>query len=645
MITKNSFVHPTGSQETDIKAPKRSLVNTLESLKRADNGVEWDLSDSGELRILTTSSDKGFLTKPFKSDARAHARAALSTAAIKKALGLATVQITDGETVEFDWGYRVEFKQVHSVRGRKSAVPVRAGYVHVFMSKTGRVFQIDSTLRHGDKPVTLGRLITRAEAILKAKDKLVETLATTKAAEDIARAQSKLGEQLGGIELARAVAGIIEKGIDPAILQEAQGLYREPVATAGDECQLVFSLHEDKMDPVYEIRLSVGSPRQYWAFLVKAKTGEVVHQTNLLHFDGATTSTPASTTQGTRVRSFLRIPDPNVALDEQVKEAVLATLPDPTVLENKDFVIYQGGSKRKVKAKADGTFHYGPKDPEFGCVVTFVWLVIFHDLLVELGMKKPGKQIPVYVGDPSVRDNAYFDPENDEIHLGIGSGLRRGGLREQISHDPGVGGHEYGHRMVAIQTPGKDLPGAEGGAMHESSGDVMGTLLLNYIFRLRFAKELGQTFGIKDIQNDRRVIGEYVLPPDGIRIQRNTKKTPDDKTGEVHDDGLISGGAHADLLEAFCAADPDNLEKALKNFGRVYLMALALVPAHRVTFRDMLRCMITADQNLNNGANRAAIEKAHKDHGITSSQKGTKVPVVIVTTVPTGKRPRRRRRA
>ena len=177
--------------------------------------------------------------------------------------------------------------------------------------------------------------------------------------------------------------------------------------------------------------------------------------------------------------------------------------------------------------------------------------------------------------------------------------------------------------------------------MHESTGDLM-AIAMGYLFRIWYAKELGEKFGLADIKADRRVVGEYALPEDGIRIQRNTKKTPGDKTGEVHDDGLISGGAHADMLEALCVKAGDGKEEeAVNGFLAMYFMALSLVPAHKVTFRDMLRCLVTADTNLNKGVNRKLIEDAHAAHGIKLSGGGSAGDntVVIVT------RRRRRRTA
>jgi hypothetical protein len=149
--------------------------------------------------------------------------------------------------------------------------------------------------------------------------------------------------------------------------------------------------------------------------------------------------------------------------------------------------------------------------------------------------------------------------------------------------------------------------------MHESTGDTF-ALVFEYLDYVKFAKQLGRILSVADVKKDPRVIGPYTIDG-GIRQQRNNKRTPQDKTGEVHDDGLISGAATCDLLEAMIVNE-DDVEKGCESFGRLYLAALALVPAHKVMFRDMLRAFVTADQTLNKGANRALIEKAFGDHGI-----------------------------
>lgn len=636
----DDLVNLTGASEvTETREPKKALVTVVESLQAKDNLVEADFHpETGSLRFLSTGSTKGLSTTRFNNDPKGHATRTIRSRQIAKLLELSDCEISTAKVENMPYGYRVTFNQVLHVRGRQTAVPVRAGYVHVHMQKDGTIFQIVNTLRHGDAPATLGKLATRAQAIEAAKSELTKLLATAKLAEEEAQKKSGLDGKLGGVELHKAIANLdLDKLKESGRLTQLISETRPLIDKSAPTVQLVFSAHDDKLDPVYEVSLSVGEPRVFWGFLVHAKTGEVVHNRNLLHFAGKKT-----VAAGVQMKTLFRVPDPQKLIEDQIRSGVLDNLPDPTILKNDYIQVFVGGSKSKpVKAKADGTFNYGAKDPEFPAVAVFFAVTKQLEHLVKSGMmKKPSRPIPVYVQDPGVRDNAYFDPSDPQLRGGVGSGLKRGGLNVLIALDLSVFWHECGHYIVFLVTPGNDLPGSEGGAMHESSGDIM-AIVFGYLFRIWFAKELGETFSVKDMQSDRRVVGEYALPPDGIRILRNDLKTPDDKTGEVHDDGRISGAAHADLLEAMAvAAGAGKEEETCNKFLAIYMMALSLVPAHKVTFRDMLRCMITADQNLNGGANRKLIEDAHAAHGIklANSAGGDTNTVVIVTT----KRRRRR---
>ncbi|MCC6976675.1 MAG: hypothetical protein IT343_00030 [Candidatus Melainabacteria bacterium] len=643
IIHKNEdLVYLTGASEvTETREPKKALVTVVESLQAKDNQVEADYHpETGSVRMLSTGSAKGLSTTRFNNDPKGHAMRTIRSRSIAKLLELSDCEISAPKVDELPYGYRVTFNQELHVRGRRTAVPVRAGHVHVHMKKDGTVFQIVNTLRHGDAPAALGKLVTRAQAIEAAKGELTNLLATAKLAEEEAQKKSGLDGKLGGVELHKAIANLdLAKLQDSGRLTQLKAETRPVIDKSSPTVQLVFSAHDDKLDPVYEVRLSVGEPRVYWGFLVHAKTGAVLHNRNLLHF-----ASKKAVASGVQMKTLFRVPDPKKLIEEQIRDGVIEGLADPTVLKNDYIQVYVGGTKSKpVKAKADGTFNYGAKDPEFPAVAVFFAVTKQLDHLVKSGMmKKPSRPIPVYVQDPGVRDNAYFDPSDPQLRGGVGSGLKRGGLNVLIALDLSVMWHECGHYIVFLVTPGNDLPGSEGGAMHESSGDIM-ALVFGYLFRIWFAKELGETFGIKEMKSDRRVVGEYALPPDGIRIIRNNLKTPDDKTGEVHDDGRISGAAHADLLEALAVQAGDGKEEESCNkFLAIYMMALSLVPAHKVTFRDMLRCMITADQNLNGGANRKLIEDAHAAHGIklANSAGGDTNTVVIVTT-----RRRRRRTA
>lgn len=558
--------------------PKRPYLAAVRYIADRMGGVEAMFDQWGRVRTLTAVSNDGLFEQTLKAGDKPEtfAERFLSSDEIVKALGLRNCELEQVDSVELSGlGTRVEFRQTVKVDGK--IYPVRGGFVHVFVDGAGHIYQVNSTVRFGRKPQSVGRLITAAEAVVAARNEL---------------------------------------GFASDVNHKAE---------------FVFTAKNEKLYPVYEVTLTAEAPRRVVTVLVKASNGNIVEVANKLRGhkgkfgrirlepakktvdsgNGAGAADGGKTAPG---KVFLAIPDPKQPVDKQVHDAVLNALPDPTVLKNENCIIYLGSKKKEVKCKPDGSFMYSPKDPEFAAVVTFFAFQEQMALMRSWGLVAPERPIPVYVQDPAVRDNAYFDPENYEIHLGVGSGPM--GLAKMIAYDLGVTWHENGHHIVFLQAPGKDLPGSEGGAIHESIGDVLGDLLMDFWFRHKYGKQLGHTLTAKDIEDDRRVIGKYAMPPDGIRIQKNTKKTPRDKTGEVHDDGLISGGAKADLLVAMATKPGADMTKAFEDFGRMTLAALALVPSSQVTFQDLLRAYLTADKKLFNEANKALIVKAFGDHGI-----------------------------
>jgi Zn-dependent metalloprotease len=87
--------------------------------------------------------------------------------------------------------------------------------------------------------------------------------------------------------------------------------------------------------------------------------------------------------------------------------------------------------------------------------------------------------------------------------------------------------HEYGHGIndKLYQQLGATF-GMQNGALHEGLADVLATLFED-------DPELGQGF--------------YISTTQGIRNVDNTRRYPDDVMGQVHNDGLVIGGAFWDL--------------------------------------------------------------------------------------------------
>lgn len=562
--------------------PKQPYLAAVRNISDRVGAVEAMFDQFGRVRTLTAVSGNGLFDQtPGSTDSiESFAEKFIASDEIVKAFGLRHVDLELTDSVELPGlGTRVEFRQI--VKLDDATHPVRGGFVHVFIDEQKHVYQVNSTVRFGRRPSGSASFITVDEAIAAARKSI---------------------------------------SVD---------------STASERVEFMYSSHNEKMNPVFEVTLVTNEPRRVVKVLVMATTGEVVNIANKLHAHGGrirlepsrksrrrrnqkaaddtSTGAPAKDPVG---KVFFAIPDPKQPIPAQIHDAIIDGLPDKSVLKNENCIIYLGSKKTEVRAKADGSFQYSPSDPQFSAVVTYFAFQQQMALFKSWGMLAPERPILVFVDDPNVSDNAYFDPENYEIHLGVGSGAPMG-LAKKISYDLGVTWHENGHHVVYLQCPGKDLPGSEGGGIHESIGDVLGDLLMDFWFRLKYAKELGKPLTAKEVEADTRVIGKYALPPNGIRIQKNTKKTPKDKTGEPHDDGLISGGAKADLLVAMATVPGADLAKAFENFGRMTLAALALVPSHKVTFQDLLRAYLTADKKLFNEANKALIVKAFGDHGIT----------------------------
>ena len=582
---------PTHADPINVSRFRPGIKSAVNNLSTAFSGVEVSPDAQGFVRHLVGAN--GLSGAKFLGDAKAHAVAFLQTGNVTNTFDLASldVDLVNGVASENAFGHQVMFKQFVTLRdGTK--LPVRGANVNVSMDKDGKIFNVTSELKHG-KVTSLRGAVSEIDAVAAAKAKfgrLVNQLSKT-----------------AGLGYAKAL--------------------RAAIKTCSVKTTLVASEDKGKFDPCYEVVLGTDQPRQLIEFLVKAKTGEVVYWASKMHYSVSSKAQQAALGR-IAAKAFLNIPDPNKPLNQQIVDTYVENLPDPKVLANERYkmLIEVGGNWIPVTAAADGTFNFSPtgKDKDkFSAVVAFIALNLQSDLNEKWGLKKQTRPIPVYVNDKSVQDNAYFDPENYEIHIGVGSGVKAGGLTEMIGFDLGVLWHENRHHEVFLQTPGHDMPGPQGGACNEATADVHGQMMMQYMFDIMFGKITKRTLTVADIVNDPRIIGLYAMPPQGIRTQRNTK-TVADQQGEVHADGEIVGAAMADALQAY-VEQPDvasgkiSLGDQLENYGRAGQLLMTLLPTRSVRFTDWRRAHVTADQQLTNGANRAVIEKAFDAHGITAT--------------------------
>jgi|GEM_PF-4520659 len=652
-----------GKPEFDIR-PHLKYRLAVDRLDKLVKELEADFGSDGNVRTLTSPIDQGGLySKPLPEEGnngkRQQAWNCLRSLGIREALPVDKVHLRYAGVVEYKQvidveveetvevtetaengdttivsqtvkktekkevtRYMVKFRQVANVEGQTQPVQYLGGNaaVQVHMDDKGTVFKIDSTVARGPRPRTLHGTITPERAV----------------------------------EIARETFG-------SKCLQ--MGKTRLRLHKDGNHSDIIYlvKLSDRKLRAKHDPECPPDLHARTVIYFVNAKTGELKEQYQTLRYHEPVG--PDGKLVEVKTKSFATIPygrpdkqSPNkekelyAELDKESYERLFeyATLDKNgnLILENATCKVQynktsQSPNRRarrakkadadrpvwttKVEPMADGSFNFKPGQEEFDAIIIFLAINFKIEYLKERGLKHPQKPILVFVHDESVRDNAYFDPDKNEIHIGVGSG-GNWGLFKKICFDLGVTWHEAGHWVVWLQTPGQDLPGDEGGAMHESTGDVLGDILMDLLYMARYLeKATGRKFTKDTIRKYHWIIGYYCLAPDGIRNQWEPKKVyPKDMENEVHNDGLISGQACVEILLYLVDASGDDVSAldVLDRFARIYLAALAIVPADKVKFVDMLRAMVTADRELFGGANRAHIEAGWKNHGVTLDTTG-----------------------
>jgi hypothetical protein len=572
---------------TTVKSKQQGILCLLGDTTEPSAEARFD--HFGLVRDLAVSkAGVSLFRQPFSGDMVAHAQAYIAQPTVQKAFKLNYASLVAQQPVEFDFGTRVSFKQFVNVKTRDGvqAYPVRGGQFNVFITPEGQTTYVGSTVRHGEKPRQLGKIITEAEAVAAA------------------RANSSIPD-----------ATLVKVSFE-------------------------FSSHEGKLDPVYAVTLTnvlmlgnedesvvvdtkpVDEP-SYVEILIHAKTGAFLHAEDQLRH--SQTNKKQRVLNNPLAKVFLRVPDYKVDVLKQIFETRLEDMPDTKVLKDIVFKMFILDNSRwqLVKPDANGGYEFDEGTDQFSAVVAYFALSEMRKRFEKLGFRVVRTPIPVKVNDPQTPDNAFMVPDlnQPEMHIGVGTGVEGGGLTKMVVYCIDVEWHELFHWLITIQTPGNDLPGADGAAMHEGLSDI-GAWLMGWLFLLDHASVLGIKVTRQDIANDLRKIGEFCMPPNGIRQQKNHKTTKQ-KTGEPHDDGEIIGGAVSDFFAEYISTSKGELVDAIEGCVKLLAQMLAVMPAKRPLFTDALRGLISADLNENKGANRAMIEKSFKDHLIVLSAGNT----------------------
>jgi|GEM_PF-6659654 len=547
---------------------KRPVRLAFARLAKLQPSVQFIANDRGHIRYLWNSDDElGLSRLPFDGNVAKHARKFLQQHETKELFQLEKIRLHLAKLVDNgQLGYMVMYDQVHFANNRIRKI--RRSHLQIYLNRDGVIWLVVSSLNHSHSRREHNHkdyraLLERKQAIAIAKT-------------DFGYAGAKL-----------------------------------------QKCRLVFNQHKSHNDLAYEITLHCSQTRRRMEYVVDAVNGKILRIEDLTLFHSA----PCSV--------FALIPDATAPRPFATQTAIFDNLIDPAIFKTDQFrVLFKNTDYKFVELKpnAEGTYNFPQEQREFEAVNTAFWIYSLQKLFEECGGRKHQKVLIVKVCDDGFPNNAEFDPRPYHIIIGRGTGRKGGGYTPDEGNDGIFPAHEFGHVIVFIMAAAGWLPSEEGRASNEAIGDAT-ALGMSYLFRLWYGVKAGKIFTKQALINDPRIVGSYTAHP--MLRELKTVLTVKDKNGRIHHDALIPGGALLDLLVWFATSrgqilsdiaglsEAAEIELGIKDFFRLLIAALSLMPADQVLFTDVVRTFVLADQKLSNGIHSETIKKCFADHGIT----------------------------
>ncbi len=323
-----------------------------------------------------------------------------------------------------------------------------------------------------------------------------------------------------------------------------------------------------------------------WKMYIDAATGEIIEKRNLLRFvDGkgrVFDPNPVVSLNDTSLNDKSQLPD------KAYSEVVLRDLKNTGFIEGP--FVTTNTTKNRVKRK-NRDFRFKRADRAFKEVMVYFHIDRVQRHLQELGFNNVlNNPIPVNI-DGQRDDNSHYSPSDKNLTFGTG------GVDD--AEDAEIILHEYGHAIQDDQVPGFGASD-EGGAMGEGFGDFLAASFFSDVK----PKEMKPTVGNWDAT---AYSGDE--PPYLRRLDSN-KKYPKDIDGEVHDDGEIWSACLWELRAALGRKTTETL-----------VIAHHFLLSRDAGFEDGANALITADKNLNKGANEKAIRDVFVRRGILPNPK------------------------
>jgi Zn-dependent metalloprotease len=336
----------------------------------------------------------------------------------------------------------------------------------------------------------------------------------------------------------------------------------------------------------WKVIVRTEQPAGEWKVYLDAESGAVLEQLDLLRtatgrgrvFDPH----PVATLSDTSLTDTSTIPD---------AAYVEVDLPDLEGSGHLDgpFVNTKTTSTR-VK-RASGQFLFKRPDRAFKEVMVYFHIDRAQRYIQSLGFEHVlNRSISANI-DGTTDDNSFYRPSTKDLTFGTG------GVDD--AEDAEIILHEYGHAIQDDQVPGFG-PSGEARAMGEGFGD--------YLAASFFADSKPQAMR-PTLGNWDAVFYSGAEPPCLRRLDSN-KLYPRDMVGEEHADGEIWSACLWQLRGALGRATADKL-----------VLTHHTLIAPTATFEDAANALITADKQLNEGRNEAAIRDVFVRRGILPNPK------------------------
>lgn len=367
----------------------------------------------------------------------------------------------------------------------------------------------------------------------------------------------------------------------------------ETVTSAADKSkkeaisrELVFYPHDGVPTLAWKIIMRTEEPYGEWKVYLDARTGAVLDKISLLReatgrgkvFDPH----PVATLNDTSLEDNSDIPA------NAYREVSLDGLDNSGNLDG-PFVSTRATSGRVKRTSLQ--FNFERQERAFKEVMVYFHIDRVQRYIQSLGFDNiNNRQIEVNI-DGTTADNSFYSPVTKSLTFGTG------GVDD--AEDAEIILHEYGHSIQDNQVPGFG-PSGEARAMGEGFGDFLAASF----FADAKPQALRPTLGNWD------AVAYSGDEPPALRRLDSNKKYPKDLTGEEHDDGEIWAACLWQLRGALGRQTTEKL---------VFAHHFLLSPTS--TFEDAAKAIITADKQLNEGRNEAAIRDVFVRRGILPNPK------------------------